>query len=148
MAEPDAPGDRGDEAERDEESPVSDTELGASCDPEMELLRSLLSRTLGLGGEKPEKVLDELTLEGVSRFLRSERCTGGGGGGGVTGPPAAARSSAMPLASAILSAQTPPPHGGRGGRGAAILLYGAPLASRMRSAVRLNKNLRHTARGQ
>ncbi|XP_061300415.1 NAD-dependent protein deacetylase sirtuin-2 [Pezoporus flaviventris] len=40
----------------------------------MELLRSLLSRTLGLGGEKPEKVLEELTLEGVSRFLQSERC--------------------------------------------------------------------------
>uniref|UniRef100_A0A8B9MNN3 Uncharacterized protein n=1 Tax=Accipiter nisus TaxID=211598 RepID=A0A8B9MNN3_9AVES len=31
----------------------------------VELLRSLLSRTLGLG-KKPEKVLDELTLEGVS----------------------------------------------------------------------------------
>ncbi|KAM7074583.1 NAD-dependent protein deacetylase sirtuin-2 isoform 2-T2 [Ciconia maguari] len=74
MAEPDAPGARGDEAEQDAESPASDTEPGASGDSEMELLRSLLSRTLGLGGEKPEKVLDELTLEGVSRFLRSERC--------------------------------------------------------------------------
>ncbi|KAM6032702.1 NAD-dependent protein deacetylase sirtuin-2 [Theristicus caerulescens] len=74
MAEPDAPGARGDEAEQDAESPASDTESGASGDSEMELLRSLLSRTLGLGGEKPEKVLDELTLEGVSRFLRSERC--------------------------------------------------------------------------
>ncbi|XP_075594761.1 NAD-dependent protein deacetylase sirtuin-2 isoform X3 [Balearica regulorum gibbericeps] len=74
MAEPDAPGARGDEAERDAESPISDTELGASGDSEMELLRSLLSRTLGLGGEKPEKVLDELSLEGVSRFLRSEKC--------------------------------------------------------------------------
>ncbi|KAM6111594.1 NAD-dependent protein deacetylase sirtuin-2 [Phoenicopterus ruber ruber] len=74
MAEPDAPGACGDEAEQDAESPASDSEAGASGDSEMELLRSLLSRTLGLGGEKPEKVLDELTLEGVSRFLRSERC--------------------------------------------------------------------------
>ncbi|XP_062494368.1 NAD-dependent protein deacetylase sirtuin-2 isoform X2 [Pezoporus occidentalis] len=64
----------GDEAERDAESPGSDPELGASGDSDMELLRSLLSRTLGLGGEKPEKVLEELTLEGVSRFLQSERC--------------------------------------------------------------------------
>lgn len=48
----------------------------------VELLRSLLSRTLGLGGEKPEKVLDELTLEGVSRFLQSEKCMGGQGGFG------------------------------------------------------------------
>ncbi|NXG40493.1 SIR2 deacetylase, partial [Dromaius novaehollandiae] len=40
----------------------------------VEFLRNLLSRTLGLGGEKPEKVLDELTLEGVSRFMQSEKC--------------------------------------------------------------------------
>ncbi|XP_021401323.2 NAD-dependent protein deacetylase sirtuin-2 isoform X3 [Lonchura striata] len=40
----------------------------------MELLRTLLSRTLGLGGDKPEPVLDELSLPGVSRFLRSDRC--------------------------------------------------------------------------
>ncbi|NXE99801.1 SIR2 deacetylase, partial [Menura novaehollandiae] len=40
----------------------------------VELLRTLLSRTLGLGGDKPEPVLDELSLQGVSRFLRSERC--------------------------------------------------------------------------
>ncbi|NWR40029.1 SIR2 deacetylase, partial [Tachuris rubrigastra] len=40
----------------------------------VELLRTLLSRTLGLGGDKPERVLDELSLDGVSRFLRSERC--------------------------------------------------------------------------
>ncbi|NWY98746.1 SIR2 deacetylase, partial [Loxia curvirostra] len=40
----------------------------------VELLRSLLSRTLGLGGDKAEPVLDELSLAGVSRFLKSERC--------------------------------------------------------------------------
>ncbi|NXK70596.1 SIR2 deacetylase, partial [Sylvietta virens] len=57
----------------------------------VELLRTLLSRTLGLGGDKPEPVLDELSLQGVSRFLRSERCrdtgngdgTGNGGGNGA-----------------------------------------------------------------
>uniref|UniRef100_A0A8C4K9C5 Uncharacterized protein n=1 Tax=Dromaius novaehollandiae TaxID=8790 RepID=A0A8C4K9C5_DRONO len=45
----------------------------------VEFLRNLLSRTLGLGGEKPEKVLDELTLEGVSRFMQSEKCSFRGG---------------------------------------------------------------------
>ncbi|NXE43389.1 SIR2 deacetylase, partial [Ptilorrhoa leucosticta] len=40
----------------------------------VELLRTLLSRTLGLGGDKPEPVLDELSLQGVSRFLKSDRC--------------------------------------------------------------------------
>ncbi|XP_049649876.1 NAD-dependent protein deacetylase sirtuin-2-like isoform X2 [Accipiter gentilis] len=77
MAEPDgngAPGARGDEAEQDAESPASDTEPSALGHSEMELLRSLLSRTLGLGKEKPEEMLDELMLEGVSQFLRSERC--------------------------------------------------------------------------
>ncbi|NXR23840.1 SIR2 deacetylase, partial [Cinclus mexicanus] len=40
----------------------------------VELLRTLLSRTLGLVGDKPEPVLDELSLQGVSRFLKSDRC--------------------------------------------------------------------------
>ncbi|KAM8982810.1 NAD-dependent protein deacetylase sirtuin-2, partial [Ara ararauna] len=62
------------EPERGAEAPGSDPELGASGDAEMELLRSLLSRALGLGAEKPERALEELTLEGVSRYLRSERC--------------------------------------------------------------------------
>ncbi|XP_055556086.1 LOW QUALITY PROTEIN: NAD-dependent protein deacetylase sirtuin-2 [Falco cherrug] len=74
MTEPEAPGACGDEAEQDAESPVSYGGPGASGDSDMELLRNLLSRTLGLGGEKPEKVLEELTLEGVSRFLQSDRC--------------------------------------------------------------------------
>ncbi|KAM4752046.1 NAD-dependent protein deacetylase sirtuin-2 isoform 2-T2 [Cyanocitta cristata] len=62
------------EAEQDAESPASDPEPGASADADMELLRTLLSRTLGLGGDKPEPVLDELSLQGVSRFLKSDRC--------------------------------------------------------------------------
>ncbi|XP_043390764.1 NAD-dependent protein deacetylase sirtuin-2 isoform X5 [Chelonia mydas] len=41
---------------------------------DVDFLRNLLSRTLGLGSEKPEKVLDELTLDGVSRFMQSEKC--------------------------------------------------------------------------
>ncbi|NXU94960.1 SIR2 deacetylase, partial [Xiphorhynchus elegans] len=48
----------------------------------VELLRTLLSRTLGLGGDKPERVLDELSLDGVSRFLRSDRCMGDTGSTG------------------------------------------------------------------
>ncbi|XP_044139490.1 NAD-dependent protein deacetylase sirtuin-2 isoform X1 [Bufo gargarizans] len=38
----------------------------------MDFLRDLFSRTLGLG--TPEKVLDELSLEGVGRFLLSGKC--------------------------------------------------------------------------
>uniref|UniRef100_A0A8D0GET9 NAD-dependent protein deacetylase sirtuin-2 n=1 Tax=Sphenodon punctatus TaxID=8508 RepID=A0A8D0GET9_SPHPU len=40
----------------------------------MDFLRNLMQWTLGLGSDKPEKVLEELTLEGVSKFLQSERC--------------------------------------------------------------------------
>lgn len=46
----------------------------ASGESEMDFLRNLLSRTLGLGSEKPEKALDELTLEGVARFMQNEKC--------------------------------------------------------------------------
>ncbi|NXW67314.1 SIR2 deacetylase, partial [Hirundo rustica] len=57
----------------------------------VELLRTLLSRTLGLGRDKPEPVLDELSLPGVSRFLKSDRCrdtgNGGGTGNGAAGIP-------------------------------------------------------------
>ncbi|XP_053123149.1 NAD-dependent protein deacetylase sirtuin-2 [Hemicordylus capensis] len=55
-------------------SPDSDDEAGASGQTEMDFLRNLLSRTLGLGTEKPEKVLEDLTLEGVSKFMLSEKC--------------------------------------------------------------------------
>lgn len=54
--------------------PDSDDEAGASGQTEMDFLRNLFSRTLGLGSEKPEKVLDELTLEGVSNFMLSDKC--------------------------------------------------------------------------
>ncbi|XP_032062999.1 NAD-dependent protein deacetylase sirtuin-2 [Aythya fuligula] len=66
MSAEDAPGaEAGDEAE---------PEGGAAGEAEMELLRSLLARTLGLGSEPGERVLDELSLPGVARFMRSERC--------------------------------------------------------------------------
>ncbi|XP_043938289.1 NAD-dependent protein deacetylase sirtuin-2 isoform X2 [Protopterus annectens] len=40
----------------------------------MEFLRNLFSRTLGIGSEKPEKVLDELTLEGIAQYMLSDKC--------------------------------------------------------------------------
>ncbi|NXP96011.1 SIR2 deacetylase, partial [Passerina amoena] len=49
----------------------------------VELLRALLSRTLGLGGDRAEPVLDELSLAGVGRFIKSDRCTGTGMGMGT-----------------------------------------------------------------
>ncbi|KAH0631550.1 hypothetical protein JD844_005923 [Phrynosoma platyrhinos] len=52
----------------------SDDEGGASGLTEMDFLRNLLSRTLNLGSDKPEKVLDELTLEGVSRYMLTDKC--------------------------------------------------------------------------
>uniref|UniRef100_A0A8D0C278 NAD-dependent protein deacetylase n=1 Tax=Salvator merianae TaxID=96440 RepID=A0A8D0C278_SALMN len=74
--DPAAASGEGDAAERGFGSSDSDSddEPGASGQTEMEFLRNLLSRTLGLGSEKPEKVLDELTLEGVSRFMLTEKC--------------------------------------------------------------------------
>ncbi|XP_011807794.1 PREDICTED: NAD-dependent protein deacetylase sirtuin-2 isoform X3 [Colobus angolensis palliatus] len=39
----------------------------------MDFLRNLLSQTLSLGSQK-ERLLDELTLEGVARYMQSERC--------------------------------------------------------------------------
>ncbi|XP_041267804.1 NAD-dependent protein deacetylase sirtuin-2 [Onychostruthus taczanowskii] len=71
---PVAPAARQEEAEQDAEPPVSEPEPGTSADADMELLRTLLSRTLGLGGDRAEPVLDELSLAGVSRFLGSGRC--------------------------------------------------------------------------
>lgn len=38
----------------------------------VDFLRNLFSSTLGLGS--PEKVLDELTLEGVARYIKSGKC--------------------------------------------------------------------------
>nr|XP_006982033.2 NAD-dependent protein deacetylase sirtuin-2 isoform X1 [Peromyscus maniculatus bairdii] len=52
----------------------SDTEGGASGGAaEMDFLRNLFSQTLGLGSQK-ERLLDELSLEGVTRYMQSERC--------------------------------------------------------------------------
>lgn len=39
----------------------------------MDFLRNLFSQTLGLGTQK-ERLLDDLTLEGVARYMLSERC--------------------------------------------------------------------------
>uniref|UniRef100_A0A452R5T8 NAD-dependent protein deacetylase sirtuin-2 n=1 Tax=Ursus americanus TaxID=9643 RepID=A0A452R5T8_URSAM len=52
----------------------SDTEEGAAGgEAEMDFLRNFFSQTLGLGTQK-ERLLDELTLEGVTRYMQSERC--------------------------------------------------------------------------
>ncbi|XP_060144682.1 NAD-dependent protein deacetylase sirtuin-2 isoform X1 [Globicephala melas] len=52
----------------------SDTEGGAAGgEGEMDFLRNFFSQTLGLGTQK-ERLLDELTLEGVTRYMQSERC--------------------------------------------------------------------------
>ncbi|XP_044139492.1 NAD-dependent protein deacetylase sirtuin-2 isoform X2 [Bufo gargarizans] len=55
-----------------EDSEESDSSEENSSASEMDFLRDLFSRTLGLG--TPEKVLDELSLEGVGRFLLSGKC--------------------------------------------------------------------------
>ncbi|XP_038307799.1 NAD-dependent protein deacetylase sirtuin-2 isoform X1 [Canis lupus baileyi] len=52
----------------------SDTEGGAAGrEAEMDFLRNFFSQTLGLGTQK-ERLLDDLTLEGVTRYMQSERC--------------------------------------------------------------------------
>lgn len=38
----------------------------------VEFLRNLFSRNLGIG--TPDKVLDELTLEGVAQYIKSGKC--------------------------------------------------------------------------
>ncbi|XP_056139119.1 NAD-dependent protein deacetylase sirtuin-2 [Lampris incognitus] len=55
------------------EEPSDDSsEEEASGDREMDFLRNLFSSTLGLGSA--EKVLDELTLEGIARYIQSGKC--------------------------------------------------------------------------
>jgi hypothetical protein len=44
-----------------------------SCCWPVDFLRNLFTQTLGLGSQK-ERLLDELTLEGVTRYMQSERC--------------------------------------------------------------------------
>uniref|UniRef100_A0A8C1RWN5 NAD-dependent protein deacetylase sirtuin-2 n=1 Tax=Cyprinus carpio TaxID=7962 RepID=A0A8C1RWN5_CYPCA len=56
------------------QSDDSSDEGDASGDTEMDFLRSLFSRTLGLS--PGEKVLDELTLDGVARYILSGKSAG------------------------------------------------------------------------
>ncbi|XP_004715820.1 NAD-dependent protein deacetylase sirtuin-2 isoform X2 [Echinops telfairi] len=78
MAEPD-PSDpletqAGKVQEAQDSNSDSDTEAGATGGgAEMDFLRNFFSQTLGLGSEK-ERLLDELTLEGVTRYMQSQRC--------------------------------------------------------------------------
>lgn len=58
--------------EHEAESDASSEEGDASGDTEMDFLRSLFSRTLGLS--PGEKVLDELSLAGVARCIQSGKC--------------------------------------------------------------------------
>ncbi|MCI4390671.1 hypothetical protein PGIGA_G00125320 [Pangasianodon gigas] len=61
-----------DTPEPEAESDDSSEEGDASGDTEMDFLRSLFSRTLGLS--PGEKVLDELSLDGVARYIQSGKC--------------------------------------------------------------------------
>ncbi|XP_069739315.1 NAD-dependent protein deacetylase sirtuin-2-like, partial [Phaenicophaeus curvirostris] len=95
MADPGGPGERrarpeasagsgGDtgaaSGDRDPDPPgtgAAEPEGGAEGGSDMELLRRLLARTLGLGAAEdaePERRLEELTLRGVGRFLGGGRC--------------------------------------------------------------------------
>ncbi|XP_030632640.1 NAD-dependent protein deacetylase sirtuin-2 [Chanos chanos] len=58
--------------ELEDQSDDSSDEGDASGDCEMDFLRNLFSRGLGLG--PTEKVLDELSLEGVARYIQSGKC--------------------------------------------------------------------------
>ncbi|XP_015196303.1 NAD-dependent protein deacetylase sirtuin-2 isoform X4 [Lepisosteus oculatus] len=78
MSDPPAPDKKDEEAtiaepEEDQSGDSSD-EGGATGDTEMEFLRNLFSQTLGLGSGSREKVLDELSLEGVARYIQSGNC--------------------------------------------------------------------------
>ncbi|XP_076837196.1 NAD-dependent protein deacetylase sirtuin-2 [Brachyhypopomus gauderio] len=64
--------DLNDRAQPEAESDESGEEEDATGDGEMDFLRSLFSRTLGLSSA--DKVLDELTLEGVARYILSGKC--------------------------------------------------------------------------
>ncbi|XP_074075111.1 NAD-dependent protein deacetylase sirtuin-2 isoform X1 [Macrotis lagotis] len=77
MAEADPPGPSQDEAGKvqDAQDSDSDPECGAgSGESDMDFLRNLFSRTVGLGSGKREKLLDDLSLEGVTKYIQSDRC--------------------------------------------------------------------------
>ncbi|XP_041090402.1 NAD-dependent protein deacetylase sirtuin-2 [Polyodon spathula] len=56
--------------QEEESSPAE----GATEDLEMDFLRSLFSRMQGLGSGPVEQVLDELSLEGMARYMQSGDC--------------------------------------------------------------------------
>ncbi|XP_066559893.1 NAD-dependent protein deacetylase sirtuin-2 isoform X1 [Amia ocellicauda] len=78
MSEASAPGKKEEEASNSEpeenQSEDSSDEGVATGDSEMEFLRNLFSQTLGLGSGSGEKVLNELTLEGVAQYIQSGNC--------------------------------------------------------------------------
>ncbi|XP_063306728.1 NAD-dependent protein deacetylase sirtuin-2 [Pelobates fuscus] len=67
-----AEGKESEELTKSEDSEDSDSSGEGGSTTEMDFLRTLFSRTLGIS--TPEKVLDELSLEGVSKFMLSEKC--------------------------------------------------------------------------
>nr|XP_058901813.1 NAD-dependent protein deacetylase sirtuin-2 isoform X3 [Kogia breviceps] len=76
MAEPDPSDPVETQAGKVQEAQDSDSETergAAGGEGEMDFLRNFFSQTLGLGTQK-ERLLDELTLEGVTRYMQSERC--------------------------------------------------------------------------
>ncbi|KAM9812439.1 NAD-dependent protein deacetylase sirtuin-2 [Syngnathus typhle] len=63
----------GEETTSEPEEPSDDSsEEEATGDSEMDFLRNLFSRNLGFG--YPEKILDDLTLEGVAKYILSGKC--------------------------------------------------------------------------
>lgn len=65
------------EEEEDSQQAEEDSEEDSSGDEapgEMEFLRNLFSSALGLGSGSGEKVLDELTLDGVAKYILSGKC--------------------------------------------------------------------------
>lgn len=58
------------QAEEDSEDDSSDDETPG----EMDFLRNLFSSALGLGSGSGEKILDELTLDGVAKYILSGKC--------------------------------------------------------------------------
>ncbi|XP_030074943.1 NAD-dependent protein deacetylase sirtuin-2 isoform X2 [Microcaecilia unicolor] len=74
MEDPDQKEKEREKAADSQSSGVEEEDSGAAGESEMEYMRNLLARTLGLGSDKPEKILDALTLEGVAKFMLSDKC--------------------------------------------------------------------------
>lgn len=75
MSDPEAPisGAEADSLQEPQEEESSPAE-GSTEDPEMDFLRSLFARMQGLGSGPVEQVLDELSLEGMARYMQSGDC--------------------------------------------------------------------------